>query len=715
MSTVSITDMVGATAYLHISDDSPLAKAQLTNLTTTAKDLLNEFSRPVDQADIDQATFGAQLSSPSSLVSGPASLTVKGGVNSDLMIVTAEEKTLFAPDTFSPVIPIAASQCWVGFELDTTVSGKSGASAGGFGASLQIGSELVLTVYTLFDGTPLPVLKDAFTKAIEDFSVATTAAQLRRLPVGVVQVRDLSGSVTVTGSYSVPLSLNPLASADLPLNMQLQVAPAATAKISGSLCITGELLVRSYRAAENLLRIGVYKKKGTTFTASLTASAGVEVDAGSTDLLGTILNAALPGVDVEKSGIPAGDAGALNKVIADALDRSLAISLNAACSASTTHEAAVLYEVHLDQGDAAATDEALDAVLAGDWTRLGVLDNAHRLRDILVDTKDRKQKLSLNLFGLYSAASFTEYVGKCTILTDETGQVSIIDKQQASRISATTTPYAADPDKLRTALAQDFIATASYALLGAKLHLELTLMQDYLCYAAKMNRQSLREELLLGYALGVLQPGAIDLLLGQGAAFGHVRLSATVSYGTEQVYSIFFADPKNRTPHTIAELEKLGRDTMAALLDPADQTQQAQARIRVLQSDAAWSAMDDCGAVAKFAYLPELAIIDRTAIPVVGADWTSIRWWATSINRVAPALAETLAALESAPSQNPATDKNFMEKRAKLSMILGAVARDTKAAFVDGWGAAVIFALSGHRGLASMDTVWDSTERHFGA
>jgi hypothetical protein len=45
--------------------------------------------------------------------------------------------------------------------------------------------------------------------------------------------------------------------------------------------------------------------------------------------------------------------------------------------------------------------------------------------------------------------------------------------------------------------------------------------------------------------------------------------------------------------------------------------------------------------------------------------------------------------------------------------VLGDVTRNTSAAFVHGWGAAVMFALSRRRGSAEMELTWNSKTLHF--
>jgi hypothetical protein len=58
MADIKVTDNADLSADLNIRDDSPLAKAKLTQLVITGKELLDDFSKPIDQADVEcPATF----------------------------------------------------------------------------------------------------------------------------------------------------------------------------------------------------------------------------------------------------------------------------------------------------------------------------------------------------------------------------------------------------------------------------------------------------------------------------------------------------------------------------------------------------------------------------------------------------------------------------------------------------------------------------------
>ncbi|MGH9695840.1 MAG: hypothetical protein ACRD5Z_16935, partial [Bryobacteraceae bacterium] len=62
---------------------------------------------------------------------------------------------------------------------------------------------------------------------------------------------------------------------------------------------------------------------------------------------------------------------------------------------------------------------------------------------------------------------------------------------------------------------------------------------------------------------------------------------------------------------------------------------------------------------------------------------------------------------------DPTTDPEFMKKREALAHVLGAVARHTRAAFAEGWGLAVMAALSSGAAKISMDVGWNSQTRHY--
>lgn len=98
----------------------------------------------------------------------------------------------------------------------------------------------------------------------------------------------------------------------------------------------------------------------------------------------------------------------------------------------------------------------------------------------------------------------------------------------------------------------------------------------------------------------------------------------------------------------------------------------------------------------------------------MSADWVSIAWWSDAVSAVAPALSDALEAAEGSTSDDPRLDERFMKARQHLANVLGTVTRNTAAAFIHGWGEAVMFALSGRHGRADMEVTWNSKSFHFG-
>jgi hypothetical protein len=712
MADLQITDEFGLNTSLQLRDDSPLAKAKLTHLASITQSLKDEIDKPIDQTSLKDVTFGVDCSIPQALIGSSASITVGAGVSGAILILRPVDKTLFPDDTFAPV-PISPDQCWIGVELDVSVDADLQGTADGFGVGIEGTAKLRLTTFALIQATgdQFPVFRDALKSALDHFYVASTADSLRNQAKGTICVTEVCGTVTLSGSYQLPISVNALASADLPFNFTISVDPEATLKLSGSIALSGDLMVRLHKVTDTTLNIGVYKKRGSTLAACFTAGLGIGVDHGSTDLATGFLTTVLPGVDCTKSGITGDTATSLNSALNDCIDRSLSIAMNVSCSAATTDEAAVIYSVDLSAGSADATDAALKAALQGDWTRLSQLGNARLIRDIVTNSKEYKNTIAINLFGLYNAATIDTYVQSCTILHDENGQVAVIDKTDTSRISVTAAPYAADSDKLRTALAQDFLSTASYAVVASRVQPEFVIQQSYFLYDKRLTRQEMQDQLLLGRALNLIENGSWNDTMASNPVFPHARISVCAKYNTAETLSLFFANTDQRQLRNRAEIERIGRDAMIALIDPSDPA--GSQRLAALRDDQIWNAMDSIGNMALFGSIPGLKQLASPVVGAVGADWAGIVWWSDAITQTAPKVADLLTFLDTITVGDFSSNPEFLAKSKALQTALGSVTRKTHAVFVGGWGMAVVFTLTGNRSDRTMDISWGSVTKHY--
>ncbi|MDR3748056.1 MAG: hypothetical protein P4M04_07885 [Acidobacteriota bacterium] len=708
---ITLTDSASLTAKVDIDENSLLARAGFKQIVSHTTAFVAKLDRPVDQSGFKTGSFGAKFSAPSLLIAKGTKVTVKSDVSGGFSVFTHDDGKLFGDD-FTPEVPIAEDQCWMSFEIDATVDGKLAATVDGVGVALEGTTAACFTTYSLLKAQNgrFPALKDAMRAALQNYSVSCSAGAIRAQRPGTVNVSDLKGTIKVSGSYSVPINVSALASASLPFNYSIDVNPGGTVQVSGSIALTGQFVVRSHRVSDTELRLGVYKKKGTTFTASLTAGAGLGVDAADTDLMGKVLGAVFPGVDLQKAGITGKQAKSLEDAVGDCVDHSLSLSMNASCSASLTDEAAVAYSIDLSAANAQETDAAIASALRGDWTSLAALPNAKPVRNIFRETEKAEHKIVINLLGIYNAETVNQFVKTCTILHDADGQVLITDKATASQVAVASVPFLANADKLRSALAEGFLATAAYVAGGSgspggtKLK-EFSAAQNYFRFQDKVSAHDMRQQIVLGKALQLIADGSWDKLLASQNTFGHAKISATATYDTAAAMKLFFKDPSQRAARPLAELESIGRQVMIAFIDPSDAT--GPARIRVLNDDATWNAMDQTGAVASFGALDGLKHLSPNELADVGVDWSDIRWWADAMVKVAPKLSDMLAALEQSKNPDPSKDRKFMAARAALAGMLGQVTRHSRAAFAGGWGIAVMEQVSGFAAPASLDIAAD--------
>lgn len=702
MPDITITDNLKATGTIQVSDKAKLTKAGLQNLNFAAIPLIGELDKPVDQCTFKSGTFGFKIASP-------GELAIQSTDTGSLCLIKSSQKTLFEENEFAPSIPIAPGECWVQFELDASVDLKLSASADGFGVALDGLSKTGLSTYTRLtavSGT-LPNLRQAIKAGLENYSVTKDASSIRSQAPGTVNTTDLSGTVTFSGSYSLPISVAPLASLSLPFNHTLKIQPLPTLEIDGQIALVGEFIVRCYKVSDTQVQFGVYKKKGAALTASFQAGAGITASTGQGDLLSKFFGAVLPGIDVQAAGLTGDDAQNIQDAVKSSLDHSLSVSFNTACTASRTDEAAVIYSVDLAGADHNQTDAALASALKGDWTLLDRLPNAKQFRNVVKQTHEDGGQIAINLLGIYNAGTVADFVKSCTVLHDENGQISVMDQIDAKRVAVAGTPYMADADRLRAALAECFLATFTYA---AGSRVQSALRQNYVRYKASMPSLEMRHQILLGRALHLLTDGNWDSILASQSTFDHARFSIVCEYDLEGIMRVFFADPATRLPYARSVLEKTGRAVKAALIDPGEPS--GQARLSALNNDSIWAKLDETGNTAAFGDITGLNTYRQPEIQAIAADWIDITWWSDAMVKVAPKLSDVLAAVEVSTNPDPSANEDLMKKRQALADVLGAVGRRSQSAFGDGWGLAVLFALSAGAPNVSVDYAWGGKAQH---
>ncbi|MGH9406023.1 MAG: hypothetical protein ACRD3D_09340 [Terriglobia bacterium] len=681
MAQIPISDVTAA-VQIDLSDGSLAAKSGLSALTTGAPNVIaalpNLVNDPTPQ--FHDATFAAGFGSPS-ISLGRNTLGIKGSVNSALSVARQPDSPLFGPDDYDAV-QINRGDCWAGFELDTLLDASLAAPLpDGFGVSFEASTAPRFATYVLIPAAQAAAttLRQAIERTLDAFTILDSSGDVLSIPQGVIYTNDLSGTVKIGGSWTLPLLVNQLslAGASLPFNASVSVNPALTLSVGGDIGITGEFSVRFRRSAPNRIRLGLYKKGGTTLDASFTASAALAANVANTDLIKPFFNAVAPGVNV--SGAVAGK---IQKVVNSSVDRSLALALSAAWSDTPSEAAAMVYEIDVSTADR-ATRDAIDSALMGDWSGITKLTSARKIRNVITDAVEKKFTLTVNILGIFNYQSVDDFVAAMRVITDpEHGSIVITDSATATQIIAASTPLAADADRLRRALYNSFVATATYQALLAGMGAtpSFRASQTYLLYEDSLRYRDALKQLDTGEALGVMPSGVKTDLPASGAPVRHARFAASLDYENNDVLRFFFRDVDALTPRTPDELKKIGRRVLVSLLDPQDPTDQL--RIAALNSDAQWAVWD-----ANPAQVP------MTPAPYY-SDWTDITQWADALAQVGPLLADAVTSSKAVVG-DPAADPAFMKKRKALALALDGATKNTKAAFNQNFPICVMATLAG--------------------
>jgi hypothetical protein len=699
MAKIKIGDFTGS-ADLDLADGSPLADQRL-NILETGQEILAALPKPITDATFGGAKFAATFDKPTIPFEGNT-VDIKPNVNSALTVARAADSPLFGKDAYDPV-EIKGHDCWVGFELDALLDASVFVPLPqGFGLSFEASTASAFSTYMLIPDASAPgtTLKQGLSDALNAFEIIANPVQALNIPAGIICTSDLSGTLTVGGSYSLPLAVNQLslASADLPFNASVAVQPAAALTIGGKVAISGEFSIRIRQAAAGILRVGVYKKKGTTLSASFNASAGLGAHLGRTDLISAFFAAVFR--DIDTTGLSKDDTAKFNDVLKDSLDHSLAISLNAACSAAHSDEAALVFEVNTAAGDPTSTRQALAAALAGDWTKLAAvppLPNVKPIRNVITETIGKKFSLNINLLGLYNYRSVGEFLLSMRVVkNEEDGSVVITDTATAKRITTASTPLAAKPDQLRMVVFESFLATASYKALsaGVGFGVALNARQDTLIYKDSIGYRDAWKQLGAGVILGVMPKSTQDNLPAAGPKIRHLRIAASCDYNNDDVLRFFFSNIKNFTPRKAADLKQVGRSVLASLMDPQDTVDQK--RIQHLMDPNLWAQMDD-----NPAQIP----------PPFSSDWFDITEWAEAVAKVAPLLTDIIAYAKTVHG-DPTADDTFMRKRRKVALAINSVLHNTRAAFDHTFPICVMASLAertpGHSPAPVFEAAWNS-------
>ncbi len=490
MPDIQITDCLGAAVpdvKLDLSQPSSLlkyAQAELFHLTV-APEFVERAPEKITAAAPDPISFDLTLQHQFQLGATTPEINLTPEVHASLRANTTKGSDLFEKAAFGCGVLVPGQTGYIGIglqgSLDFGVSGCSGDLTFGCDAKQAV-SLGFWKAFPLGDGEP--TLGEATGKTISRFLIPAALDDLKLLDVNDISTASGQGSLKVCGGFDVSAVPNPLASVNLPMNAgQVQVQAGPMAGVSAAFTISGSYEIRARCTAPGTIELSVFKEHGTTLKTDLSASAGVAVNFGTTDLLESLLSAISPKQpdDAIKKlfgdgGLTKDQADALTGAIKDSLDHTLQVSLDAALCEMTDREAALQYEIRLDELDSLAS-AAVSRALKGDFSGLTGLETGAAgaalapgvklLSSVLTTLRNSRITLKLNLLGLVNFISVADLIRKSVVVKDPgTGYLTIADSATAQTINAEVQPLRRT-GALRKALLESLLLTATYRVSSA--------------------------------------------------------------------------------------------------------------------------------------------------------------------------------------------------------------------------------------------------------
>ncbi len=658
MPTIKITDTLSADINSVSADPNPITAALEKYVTSPAvnivllPDLVNALNQPLLTARQNPLSLGLKFSDKVDFgTSANPELTITAGITQNVNVNATPGKNLFSTDFFGSPITVNNGEGWLSLALNGTVdlglAGSSGDLKFGVDAGGGIGTEY-FRKFTVDDTTP--TVAEALSEVLSSFTLPADVADLNAMQTGDISTVSGNGSFKISGDVSVSASPNPLASPSLPLvNQAISLNAAATVDVSASFQLSGSYQIRARKLAPNSVELGYYRKKGTQWSVSVTASAGVGATFGKTEWLAKLM-AGLTGkpeadlVQLINGGLTDGEIKQIQDAIAASIDHSLKASLDLELSNANTNEAAFLYRIDTSALDAASL-AAVHGALDGDLSQLTMLEtNANgdgviaagvtMLRSSLKNVRDRKSSLKINLIGLLNFSSVFELIQKSEVVFEPiSGDLTIHETVSGTHIGILTLPAA--QDKLRKINFDSLLMTTAYRASRAVSAMQLASSDVHFAFNENTNEHTMSDYLDGLIGLGLINIGIKQQLMAGFPGTGKSTYLLRVEFGDRACETMFL---NAGTPRQQIEYEAIGRSTMQMLLLPGDEDDADKYRRDVLANDAIWAQLKDAGPFNVAQVLPALAH-DTIRLSLVTGDYIEIMWWASSMASTAVKLA----------------------------------------------------------------------------
>lgn len=464
-------------------------------------------------------------------------------------------------------------KCCLWLQLNGTLNVGVAGTVSGFGIGIKTNSYAQYRFNRIFSPDAAGTFQPLSQAVQELFKGATPPVDLAALlaaPIGSIFEFDSGGSVTVTGSYSVPTSTLPLAtSGAVPvLKQKLTLAANPSLSLSGSFEVSGALIFRVHKLSDTAARFHLLKKAGTALEVSFSASAGITGGIADKDFLDSAFKAISPDCKVDLSSRDADLNAQLKDVLKDAVSSHFSATLNAEASLSSSTSHVFILDVDLQVASKSPEmTERVNGLFHGDWTlaRRHDLPCVTNYSDLLEKVTTTKQTFQFHLLNLFSFTSLTEFMNSAKVLKTADGVV-FTDHDTASRIQASADGRIADPMKLRNVLAQALQSTLAFKTGNASpALLDLAVAGNFFTYERSASADDLQEIGLLCAALDCALAG----LQTSSGQVGVVKFDASSKFDDSASEACFIGPAPDFTPKDEAEYVRHALDAIALLYGPS--------------------------------------------------------------------------------------------------------------------------------------------------
>jgi hypothetical protein len=683
MQTIKMTDQFGLDLDAQPDPNSALLKyfQQLPSLQINKLDLSKLGGLTLDQPALRSLTAGVSFGEPVSLGAGAPALFVATGAHATLAVITdtddlpgQDESIKNPPDT-----------CYVSFGLDASVSADVSVTSGELTFGAKPASKLELASYSRFPLKGGTTLAQAVQQTVAGFAIPATAADLADLPPGQIVRVALTGELTVSGTANLLAVTNPLASASLPAPLPVvSVSAGGSATVGVSCEIETEFEIVARKLDSGAVRLGWYRKDGSSVTVTAAVSEGISAGFGTTDLFSQVIGliSADPKADLKElanAGVPKEQAEAIQSAVKACACRKLEIAMSSAFTVSDSKAATFLYEI-VPAALTAESRTAVDQALCGDLTGLhaAALPGVACVRSIWDTVSKAKVEWNVNLLGILNYRSVATLALEGKVLYEPaTGSLVIADQATAQRIQSAQLNFGADTDRLRQVLAESFLITAAYH--GTKQVAGAASLHCSHCFfelQQATSAEDMTSKLHTGVALGLLSLDEAAAPAGI-ADFGRTLFTASTEYDADLVTRMFL--DAGGSPLAREWYESAGRAAIQFLVQDGDVD---AVRRKPAIDDDLWAGMKAVGQPGFSSLFPGVAA------PLVGAitaDYSTIQWWAETMVGTAQKLAGFRLWMARNPSAGP-DDPTFQKLRQDLASYLRKVAATTRNEFGQPWG-----------------------------